>query len=141
MDVNGSVRVYRGVHEKVDRPDNWPIFSKSFIDIVEAVWMCGTVLIEEIIHLCTTGCKQKIVRSHIIRHDSEHRAIQIGVQNISDMKFQRSVAVHRDSRGEKFLLFKCGFRKEIRDLSSLRIGYGNGLPLFSNETLFRCMRE
>ena len=81
---------------------------------------------------------QQVMLTYIIQNYFHHRAVEIGVYRIANLKPQRFITVNRHACGKKLLSFVSDFRKEIDNLTALNINYRDGLPLpyiysFSNK--------
>lgn len=69
------------------------------VDMIQAVRMSFPVAIEKIVHLSPAAGMQQIVLAHVVCEDLQKRAVEIGIDRIPHMQFQRLIDVDRDARG------------------------------------------
>ena len=125
-----SVGAHRCVHKKIYRADDEKAFPRRSVDVVKAVRVSVSVLIEKFVHFRAAGGEKQIMGSHIVGKDPEHRAVEIGIKGISCVQLQGSVTIQRDGRGEKFAMILGGNGKEIGGLSAFQIRDREALPSF-----------
>ena len=87
----------RRIHKQVDRADDWPVFAKAAVDVVEAVWVFAAVVIEKVVHLRAAAGMEQVVLANVVREDLEHRPVQVGIDQIADLEPKRFVAIDRDA--------------------------------------------
>ena len=95
--------------------------------------MAFTIMIKEIIHLRAAARMQQVVLTYIIRNYFHHRAVEIGVDRIANLKPQRFITVNRHACGKELFGFASDFRKEIDNLTAVDVDYCNGLPLYQRQ--------
>ena len=118
------------VHEQVDRGDEGAALPQGRIDVVQAVGVAGSVVVEKLIHFRTAAGVKQIVLAHVVGDHFHHGPVQIGINGVAGAQFQGLVAVDGHSWRKKFPRISLCLGKKVHHLAAFQVNDGDGVILF-----------
>ena len=99
------------------------------VDVVQAIVMPFPVAIKKVKHFRSAAWVQQVMHTYIIPHYLKHRVITIGVNKIACLKPQRTIAIYRYARGQKFIRLVHHLGKKVGYLTAFYVNDRNGLSV------------
>src|SRR5205814_8926408 len=123
LDVHENVK---GRRNGIRRNSKWLEMSAQ---ILETTWMIIFVAVNDLKRLAAARREQKIVTSHVVGHDGEHRPAAIGIENVtgSEVNCARVIEAAPGGKPLRFVVAREG--DEIGDLFAFEIDHAQQLAL------------